>query len=251
MPRWYDLYSGDPNGVVTGAKGRLLSDYTTPGLWQNVDGGTQWRLYGAGGSGASLVSTAWSDPPATVNLTTEGTIDWMGQVSMGSPAWSIPNGVHTRLDGGWLMHALEGYNGVSGGGVTETTSALAGTTFTADAADNRRGVAMSSTTYGVLFSSSGTPLGFGIRFRIPARTTQQVVRIYSSIYAATVRVSGSLTQSGNVSNADVVIGATQTNKQATITFKGIPGDELVAKVSVTANSGSASLSFGAVTVGVV
>lgn len=47
-------WMGDPNGVVQGNKGVLLTDRKTPALYQNANGDTTWTLMSGGGGSASF-----------------------------------------------------------------------------------------------------------------------------------------------------------------------------------------------------
>ncbi len=195
------------------------------------------------------ISITSGAPPAAVNLTTEGSIDWVYTPTSPAPLWSLnPASNHTKVVGGWLYHTVDNIN--IGGASTNGTS-IPGTGFTATSTDDTAGAAplTSGTTYSTFYTSTSTPINYGFRFRVPARSTKQVIRAYLSLYNGGVTVSASLGASSAQTSHVLAVGAAQTNKLVTITFSGTLGDELNVRILQSFNSGSAALSMAAVTIG--
>lgn len=199
-------------------------------------------------NGTGTVSVTDGSPGATINLTTEGAIDWIAQNGNTTADWLVAvTAFHSKINGGWLYHTLQPY---FQSGVTTTTSLVAGTTFQSTATDDQTGAAYNSNNYGVLLNATAT--GFGWGFRFPARGSQLVIREYITVFACQVTTTVKLTASGT-SNTDVFnIASVQTNKVITITVTGGKvGDEINVRTICTTNNTNGSLSMGAVTVNTI
>lgn len=215
--------------------------------------------HSSGGSTTPTVSFAVSNaPPATVNVSTEGTIDWIyiGTLnSLGtSGAWlSSPGSIHSKINGGRLYKTLQGLPPTSGT-ATAAQSTVAGVAYSTTASDDQTGAAISGgTQYNTLFTSSNGLVGFGHLVRVDARPTQQVMRWYGTFFGtatSTWTVTVFYRESGNTFTQTFTQANTQQNKLITITFTGgIPGEDVTVSVVVTAApSTTASTAVAAITI---
>jgi hypothetical protein len=103
-PREY-AFAGNPNGTVTGVKGDLLLDVTTPAIWQST-GGTAWSEY-----------STTAAIPATSNLL-QGT----GTAGSSQASNETDNGTTFGAGADFLVTLSTGhFTGASGGYVTGST----------------------------------------------------------------------------------------------------------------------------------
>lgn len=222
---------------------------TNASLTIGIDGRV---IAASSGGGTPSIATVFSATPASVNLTTEGTIDWLITGFQNLPAWTT--NTNAKINGGWLYHTHEPLANVSGTGSASGTS-YGTPTFGFTGSDDRNvgannGLANYSTLYSGAVSTAIVNVGW--RFRVPVRATQQVLRIYGSFYNCTGTLSCFTTISGVTSAQNFTVGAVQTNQMGTITFKGIPGEELVVSFLMAVNpAGTGAISTGAVTLGIV
>lgn len=209
---------------------------------------------GGGGStwGTGSVSITSSLPISSVSLTNTGTLDWvLTNYDMGIGATQTsPGSVSSKISGGWLFETVRSMRGATA--PSNTSSPVAGTTFTCSTTDNVLGTAASSTTYATLWTSSPTQNNFGFKMRVPARSTQLVLRIFVTVYNCTVTATAALSLSGVSASDSFTIPTSQTNMLSTITFTGASvGDELLVTITCTNNPLNGSLALGAVTLGTV
>jgi len=80
------LYDGNPNGVVTAARGSLVSDTTNGALYINTNGATAWTDFSTGGGSAleegyirAFIGKSGAGPETPdYNAATGGTVNWIG-----------------------------------------------------------------------------------------------------------------------------------------------------------------------------
>jgi hypothetical protein len=210
----------------------------------NSDGTVNCNAAGAGTTPTVTFSVS-NTLPSTLNLSTEGTIDWAypGAQNLGAGAmWQqVPSAVHAKKGAGLIWRSFLGMNPTGTTG-TASDSAIAGTTFTSTASDDLNGNALSSTACTTLFTGTAV-VGHGHVIHVPAMATQQVLRWYGSYFGTvsstwTVTVtyehSGTFTQTFTQAN-------TQQNKLITITFTGgVPAEDVAISVLVTTATNTTS-----------
>jgi hypothetical protein len=185
-----------------------------------------------------------------VNVTTEGSVDWLAPVIATQPMVSVST-IHFKGSGGWLLNSLK-WMSVNNTG-TSVSTFTSGVTMTATVGDDASTAALlSSNTTGLLTSQNANGLGWTLRF--PCVLTKRVMRIYCGVFAcdATITVklaSGAVpTKSYFVRNTDTVsVGRAENYK---ITFYGDPGDELIVTYSSSGKTGTTpNVTFICATVG--
>lgn len=203
--------------------------------------------HSSGGPTTPTASIVVGTAGATLNLSTEGTIDWVypGTINLGvGGLWQQATGsTHGKARGGPLYMTFQGLPPTSGAAST-SIGTVAGTTYSTTASDDQTGSALSSTNCTTIFTSSNGLINFGHKVRVQARSTQQVMRWYGSYFGTVVStwtVTVTYAQSGNVFTQTFTQGNTQTNKMMTITFTGgVPGEWVTVDVLVTATTSTAS-----------
>lgn len=196
--------------------------------------------------GATCVATGGGATPSvsipaptffngTIPLDTLGTIDWI-ECGVGSPGnsamlystSSTGTQMASKLSGGWLWRtwAPVGHN------ASYTGNSDPATTFTASAADSQLQVALSSHASCGAFGAGGNS-GWGIVLRVPANTSQRVLRWYLNGQNCDLTVTATLSLSGTT--ASQTVSAT-TNHLFTITYTGgVSGEDLVVQ-AMTSNA---------------
>jgi hypothetical protein len=198
----------------------------------------------AGGTPAVAISSA--NGGATVNLTTEGGIDYFAPAGAGAVQYQTNQDVVTKRFGGfiketfWFEHAN-----------------LSPTTFTqssgfslswdpADASTNRSS-ASSSTDQGIFDSVA---VGMGWLFRVPAGLAERTLKIYASQFSCnTELVCAIIDKSGITADSEVVsvASAAAASVVYTVAFKAASeGASLHVGLRVTAgNGGNPNIKFAA------
>ena len=181
-------------------KGGVPATGAPSGLFLRDD--ATWQ---AAGSGAGSISVVLIDPsPASVNLSNEGIIDWFATTEANPPRTLAYSVLHSKPLGGQMMLSFDGVCGAASG----VSWGLASTTPTAplrttNAGDDTGYLLTNNPFFTYIGDTSGAVLtGFGFRFRVPARVTSQVLRIYTGTsYCIEITMTAHLTD-GSV--ADVV-----------------------------------------------
>jgi hypothetical protein len=174
----------------------------------------------------------------SVNMTTEGTEDWL--VHVASPSSTPLRGLNPvpaskRLGGGDLLLNFDWLN--TGGTPTAFTQAST-ITKTATAADNVQGAALSTTTGAGYFHASVIDYGFRIRCRADTgtRTLNIYVGHFSSIVTVTARLlDGSAADATFTNNSGA---ATVSYRKFSLTYTADSVTELVVTVLLTTSHGS-------------
>lgn len=213
-------------------------------------GGTGFTCGGpfAAGSTASISLTNGA-PPASVNFSTEGTVDWfiVNNSNLFSGNWLINNllnNSHTKRGNGHLL--LAGWGNVGGMSIT---TANYGTTMTSTAGDDSTNAGASSTGVVAWF---GNTTGGSWNTCAQADNTPLKLRVYGTFFGSTITTTAHLTLSGTTQTDSFSVPggvSPNTDKLETITFTGgIPGEFLCINVQMTATS-NGSMSLGGMTLG--
>jgi hypothetical protein len=192
-----------------------------------------------------LTVSAAAAAPASVNLSTEGTIDWVCPngnytVSLRQAAYTA---VHAKVNGGPL---LAGCDWLYAGATTYATTG--GMQKTSVATDDLYGTAMADDTAYCAIYKNGT--GEGFRLSVPASTTQQTLRIYFGQWSCVVTVIATLSGSGiSAQTVTYDSGASSgRNSYVDVVFKG-QGGQLTVSLMVTTDRGATpNIQFHAATI---
>jgi hypothetical protein len=178
--------------------------------------------------------------PVSVNLSTEGTTDWLdnNQTTSRDPfvAGSL---THRKINGKDVMaRSLVIFSaGVAGYSVFANTDSPF--TKTTTASDDTFTGALSSTGYTAIASSTAATTGYGFRFDAPCKTTAQTLVLYVGVWSGTITVSATLSNGTTASTTVVASGGASSQKRIPITFTGASAADLLRiKVTLTTNSGS-------------
>jgi hypothetical protein len=206
-------------------------------------------IYGAGGSSGaasvtpSVVVAQAAPGGASVNVSTEGTIDWM--------TFSAPTVLETQMKYDWPRRKIYGEDdmvrsfltfrstnfGAGSGSFSVTTSAT-------DDAHSAGALAANTNDFGVWHTSN---TDFGMRWSARAMTTQRVMRIYCAQYAGAMTCTATLSD-GTTHSAATTQSAGTTTRLYTITYNASSDGQML-RVSLTfpTNLGSGSIRLAAVT----
>lgn len=171
-----------------------------------------------------------------LNVSTEGTIDWLANISVSTvPRALSGNAIHSKSTGGDL---LLGFDWVVGAG-TATTGTGSSQTITSTAGDDM-GTTLSANTGYAGVTAPGAVVGVGWRIRVPVYPTQRVLRVYCSVFSAGFTVTAKLLGGVSAPVVDVVStgAAGQGVFQYVITYAGSVGMLLSVTGLVTTNLGS-------------
>jgi hypothetical protein len=243
-----ESYNGNPNGVLTRAQGSLAVDYTNAKLYQNQDGATSWAKFG-GGSASLSIATATS--PGTLNVSSEGTLDWLvpGASRLPNNAYNVP---HAKIGGAGLLHSYEWVVGTQGGAVSLTTFNGQTPTLTNNAGDDIGLGGLSGTAiHSFAQVTSTTATGFGFLFRVPAVLANRVLRVYTDQYSCDIKLTATLTDADGTTtsqNATRTAAASASNASKwTLNFKsgvGLGYLDVVVLVSANNHDGGNALNIG-------
>lgn len=202
--------------------------------------GTNWQLQvpGSGPFGyptTGAASVAQSSTPPTLNLTTEGTYDWIAPPTYEgipiSKAWGPSN---FKVLGGWLQRSFCWTSGPSLFTYTSATPTLT------SAASDDSSTALTGFSTGVGITA-GSNLGVGFFFCVPADSYQRVLRIYCGVFSGVVTLNAVASDSSfsaltGTLTASAGAGASTVFK---ITYNAArDGQWLNVSVRLTTNSGS-------------
>ena len=237
---------GDPNGAITATQGSLFVRTDTVQVWQNTNGAQVWIQIGSG-SNANMSATIMKvTRPASVNLSTEGTVDWM-HVATAQPITNAAGIVHApRAYGGWLVSSYRWRPGTSGTATVDTSP----TTYTTTALSDLNVTALNTTTDATYHNSSGsTTSDEGWLFRVPAGRATRRVRVYAANRSNTLTVTVSASDGSMPPVSVTNTTAAHDRHLYEIDFTGPLGTELI--VSGMASAGTAAfpvVGCGAITV---
>lgn len=195
-----------------------------------------------GGSSTTASATfAYNALPSSLNLTTEGTMDWIIWVGVSTPPdlqsqFGVGNGVNYKKMGGFSIKKMSLSIGGSASGTFPTTSVSV-------SASDRYGsnTAISGSALSPMIVSSGGAYS-GFQFSLPCDTFQRVARLYVS--NATPYVVTLLSTDGGLNTSNT--RSTGGNDQIVITYNCTYNGQ-----SVEVNVGNDGSHTGAMTLAVV
>lgn len=209
------------------------------------DGTNYFTMRGAGGSGGGgtgvgAISITSAASPATLNLTTQGVVDWfiLNGTTLNPPRGTAFASVHSKAMGGWVKNSFDWFSGV--GGVGPAVGGSSSIAMTSTAADDLTGaltaVTPNSSNIGV---NNGATINFGYRFNVPADSFTRTLKLNMAVNGvkATVTcrmVDGSVAD--QTTTVDAVADGLYVQKEVTIAYKaGATGSEMIVEVRVTTN----------------
>lgn len=206
--------------------------------------------------GSGSIAISLSGQPASLNASTEGTLDYY----FGSAFVSVPSGttssVHSKSSGGWIWKSFQW---VYAGNSMTTDTISAGYGLTTNASDDiATSPASASSVLQRMLGSSPT-VGWGYSFRVPAAATTRILRFYhfnfQSVFTVTAKLTdgSASTQTASLDSADVVIGDGSTwGGTVQVAYKSATAGELVVTVlNASRSATNPNLLFKAATLGVV
>jgi len=137
---------------------------------------------------APLLSIAQADQPGTLNVSTEGTIDWLvpnGTTTI--PRQETSDNLHSKAIGGWLSQAFDWI--VNAGTIFTQNDVME---VSSDAGDDTADVVLTNSTASQGISkAAGIDIGF--RLNAPASPDRvSTLRIYCSVFSGEVTITASL-----------------------------------------------------------
>lgn len=208
------------------------------------------RVLAASLAGSVVVTDA--APPAVVSVNTDGTKDWcLFNYSTGYGTPTVPGSTPWKKNGGWIARSFRTLWGWPTVG-NSSNSAVAGTTFqllAADQDDSVNGQPFSTTVYSTWWSDVANKANYGYSWEIPCTGQPQTLKLYTTNYGNTFRVTGRMRCNPSVVGfADIVIPTVQTNRLITVAFTGNVGDDCQVTMQMINNSSSiGSIGIGLVT----
>jgi hypothetical protein len=173
---------------------------------------------------------------ANVNLSTEGTIDWID--SNGSSAltpWAANNMTHRKINGTDIMSRSLCFFGGGNSGITMLANNDAPFNKTTTAADDIATAALSAvTTYSAVFTATGSALNYGFRFDVPCVTTPRTLNLYCGVFSGTITVEFTLADGTTISTT-----VASAQKKIPVVFNGRDNSDILrVKARLTTNGGS-------------
>ena len=169
--------------------------------------------------------------PGSVNLSTEGTVDWFAPFAATTPP-RTQTAPHAKALGGQL---LQGFDWVQNGNSMFTPGSWI--PFSTNVGDDMTASLTASTSAIGVFTGAGTLFGF--RISVPACALQRTMRIYTAVFSGTMTVTAKLDGTA-LSPVTLVYAAGAGGFIATpveIVYKA-QGGNLVVTGLLTTNSGS-------------
>ncbi len=243
---------------IGATQGQIL--YRGASAWSPLAPGTAGHVLTSGGAGADpawaaaggaspSLSLADAAAPATLNLTTEGTIDWVAQTATNAHLYLVANStLNAKAKGGRRL--ANGHNWIFGAqNVFSASTSTGDPVYSATATDVVGINTIASVNNGQRYSVSSGIINWGFGFLLPAFPTARTLRVY---WANGTGTGGTVTITATLSD-----GTTQTTthngagavaqRKTTITFAAL-GQEMYVSFIVTAmNAGGGNLSFHAAT----
>jgi hypothetical protein len=185
-----------------------------------------------------------------VNVTTQGTVDWFVPTSSlyTTQFWTNqPHQLWYKRGGGNIAESFRYFGIFPYGGV-----AFGAVTVTADAGDSADSLSAMSFSSASGVQTTGV-LGMGFNIRVPAVSTQMVLRIYITTGATSggvVNVRARLQGAGTTDTEVWNVGAGDASVM-TITYNAAFGDVLSVDVQMTAGTGVMTMLIPAITLSTI
>lgn len=260
------LVSASPDGfnftqLGSVARGAFLTA-TTVGIFSfGATGGTggftcDWFRRTDGGYTPSTGVTAGSvtfsnaNSPASINLSTVGTLDWMtlNGVTSNPPRAQSGFTIHSKQAGGWIKDSFDWLNGGTGTMSLATGGSIVTTLTTSASDDMAPALSAAAPNLTLIRSGSGTPLNYGFRFSVPAFIASHVLKLDIGINSVKVTITCTMSDGSvapQTTTLDAVTSGTFVQKEFTITYNaGSNNAEMVVTVEVTANYGGSFQDVG-------
>lgn len=247
MSSWADKF----NWLVSVLPDALAKSGASAGLSGSGPTGHYAKWTGASslGDGGAIPATSCTitqslTPPASVNLTSEGALDWMffnGLSANLQPAqqpFTMP-----LKKTGWGMGLW--FRWFDGGHTTGSNSSVASTAVSFSDGDNVPSGSGLTNQRGVTFATAGQA-GFGYSFSVPALSTSRTLRIYGAIRNGTATLTVALPD-GSTFNDSISGGATDQGYLWTIVYSSAVASTARVSIEQTTNSGNGVCSFMAAT----
>ena len=205
------------------------------------------------GTPAISVVSADSSGLGPLNLTTEGTLDWLVPRSNNerSSLYTAAS-YHTKLSGGgWLARGFEWvFGGLS---LSQITAATPPTLTTTDPTSNSK-LTADNGARPYIRASNLAHVNYGFRFAVPAAPTQRVLRLYSGQSSCNLTVAAHLLDESGVTQSVAFNTAAGVSAQRrwTITYTARQLSELlVTMLATTTHQVDASVGLVAATLSTV
>ena len=185
---------------------------------------------------AGEITIATASAPASVNFSTEGTIDWFyaGTIATTPRLQSIP--VYSKLLGEQMYQLFDWVD-------PGTMWAYAGwTPLVSTTAGDSTGPALTNSNTGTgIYRNEVGAVNYGVRFGALARTTTRVLRLYVGVFSGIATITARLSD-GSHADVTATIEATagvSADKMVTITYNSSEDfARLSVSVLITTNRGS-------------
>ncbi len=221
-----DVFTSAVNGLTPASGGGTANYLRADGTWAAPPGT---------GGAAMTVSISKSATSAGVNLSTEGTVDYL-YMTLNNPYLSTTGAPHAPANRGGDI--LQTWRWRPNSIANATAADASGNTFTTTATDDQNPAGISSNTYAVYFNSSNTTADMGWTFRIPSRGTgTRRIRIYAANRDDTITVTATPSDGVTPASTTNVTGA-YSRQTFEILFTGPVGTFL--QVSGQASAGTAN-----------
>lgn len=233
----------NPNGLQIDGSSSTINIAPGSGVQIATDGTNYFTERGAAGGsvggypGVGSLSATSAASPSTVNLTTEGTLDW---ICPNGTVVTPPNGNMKKTSGtGFLLDTTFAWSNGSGT-INTFTQNFTNPAVSATVADDLLGRGLSGAIAGQgIDSATAGALSFGFRLAVPAGQVSRTLKIYMSVWSGTATCTASLSD-GSAANATATVAAaasTQTEGFFTIVFNaGRDGQMLTVSVLLTTNN---------------
>ncbi len=218
-------------------------------------GGTnvKWQVSGSNVSAylppvTGSISISQASIPGTLNLTTDGTLDWIAPVA--NTALPRAGSYHGKALGGYLQQSFDWVQEVASSNPYSISSGF-NPSLTSNSGDDLQVPLSSSTAATGIANATGGATNYGFRVKVPAGTGTHTLKIYCSVFSGTATLTAKLSD-GSASTATDTLVATAGNSASTkwtITYNAAKdGQTLFVSLLLTTNLGSGpAVNLGAIT----
>jgi hypothetical protein len=212
-------------------------------------GSTGKATFYYGITNSTTVTLTTAAMPASVNLTTTGTLDWiyLANTTPVQPSSLVnPSGTIRGKSNGpgwvwktfiWLGEAVRG----------KANTYASGCTFSSTAADDNIAAALSSANGQYTGSATGSAdVNLGFKFAIPTSGTTRTIKMWMQMTSGTATITCKTEDGSSADVTTTVVGAAgvTTHKEVTITVTSVLPTTLTVHVQQTANTQASTSSIG-------